>query len=88
MSAFRHAICTSCYTSRYTTAPRPVDKPRLEECCYCRAETSDGLYDRRLPVEAPCQGRRGSAHEEEAERGGGQRALKNLGSEGSQVGSF
>lgn len=54
-----HAMCDGCWTRRQgTRAPvRLEPQARVREwCCFCGAETRDGIYARHDPDQTPCQG--------------------------------
>jgi hypothetical protein len=46
--------CQECYEERYpSTSPSRMIRPESEQCCFCGAQTFDGLYVRVDPSEVP-----------------------------------
>jgi hypothetical protein len=46
-SPFRHAICAACWDAQNPgRVPFRLNEPELEQCCFCGAPTSAGIYTR------------------------------------------
>jgi len=69
MSRWTHLACFGCYAKKYPKRSPVRLKPEegqslpMQNCCYCREETGEGIYVRDDPEMVACKGR-GEVHEE------------------------
>lgn len=52
--SWRHSICLACWKTRNPgREPIALKEPEIETCCFCGAETCDGIYVREDPALTP-----------------------------------